>query len=48
MTEGKRAKIIAEFKTQAEIDEIGDVLRRIRQGAPAANVAESNEKKMGP
>ena len=39
MTEGKRAKIIAEFKTPAEIDEIGDVLRRIRQGAPAANVA---------
>ena len=48
MTEGKRAKIMAEFKTSAEVDEIGDVLRRIRQGAPAANVPENTEKKMGP
>ena len=48
MTEGKRAKIIAEFKTPAEVEQIGDVLRRIRQGIPAANMAENNEKKMGP
>ena len=47
MTEGKRAKIIAEFKTPAEVDQIGEVLRRIRQGAPAANVAENTEKKHG-
>ena len=46
MTEGKRAKIIAEFKTPAEVDQIGEVLRRIRQGAPAVNKAENTEKKL--
>jgi flagellar motility protein MotE (MotC chaperone) len=48
MAEGKRAKIIAEFKTDSEAEEIGDVLRRIRQGAPAANIPENTEKKLGP
>jgi hypothetical protein len=46
MTEGKRAKIIAEFKTPAEVDQIGEVLRRIRQGAPTVNKAENTEKKL--
>ena len=31
----------------AEVDQIGEVLRRIRQGVPAANMAENTEKKMG-
>ena len=47
MTENKRAKIIAEFKADTEAEQIGEVLRRIRQGAPAATVAEKIEKKIG-
>ena len=48
MTEKKRAKIAAEFKTPAEVEQFGDVLRRIRQGTPGANVAENTQKKMEP
>ncbi len=48
MTENKRAKIIAEFKTPAEVEQLGEVLRRIRQGAPAATVAEKIGKSMEP
>ena len=47
MTEGRRAKIIAEFKTTTEVEQIGEVLRRIRQGVPAAVMAENTQKKMG-
>ena len=36
MSDGKRAKIIAEFKTATEMEQIGEVLNRIRQGQPTA------------
>jgi hypothetical protein len=48
MPEGKRAKIIAEFKTPAEIDEVGEVLRRIRQGLPAAGMADNTQRQLEP
>ena len=47
MTEGKRAKIIAEFKTPDEVSQVGEVLRRIRQGMPAASMAENTKREMG-
>ena len=47
MTENKRAKIIAEFKTPTEMEQIGEVLRRIRQGTPAANIADNTQKQIG-
>ncbi len=47
MTESKRAKIIAEFKSPGEVDTLGEVLRRIRLGEPAARVAKTAEQKMG-
>jgi len=37
MTESKRAKIIAEFKTPDETKRIGDVLRLIREGEPTSS-----------
>lgn len=37
MTESKRAKIIAEFKTPDESKRIGDVLRLIREGEPTSS-----------
>jgi flagellar motility protein MotE (MotC chaperone) len=48
MPESKRAKIIAEFKTPAEIDEVGEVLRRIRQGLPAAGMADNTQRQLAP
>jgi hypothetical protein len=48
MSDGKRAKIIAEFKTPTEMDKIGAVLNRIRQGQPAADLADETEKKLQP
>ena len=47
MTESKRAKIFAEFKAPAEVDSLGEVLRRIRLGEPAARVAKTTEQKIG-
>lgn len=47
MTESKRAKIFAEFKAPAEVDSLGEVLRRIRRGEPAARVAKTTEQKIG-
>ena len=47
MTEGKRAKIFAEFKAPAEVDTLGEVLRRIRLGEPAARVAKTAAQKVG-
>lgn len=46
MTEGKRAKIIAEFKTPPEVEQIGEVLRRIRQGLPTSKMADNTLKKL--
>jgi hypothetical protein len=48
MSDGKRAKIIAEFKTPDDMDKIGAVLNRIRQGQPATDLADETEKKMQP
>jgi flagellar motility protein MotE (MotC chaperone) len=46
MADGKRAKIIAEFKTPGEVEQIGEILRRIRQGLPNAAVAENAQKRL--
>jgi len=48
MAEAKRAKIIAEFKTPSELDQVGEVLRRIRQGLPAAGVADNTQRQLEP
>jgi hypothetical protein len=48
MSDSKRAKIIAEFKTPDDMDKIGSVLNRIRQGQPAAELADQTEKKLQP
>jgi flagellar motility protein MotE (MotC chaperone) len=48
MTDAKRAKIIAEFKTPAEVEQLSEVLRRIRQGLPGAAMAENTQKQLEP
>ncbi len=48
MLDGKRAKIIAEFKTTTEMEQIGEVLNRIRQGQPAASMIDDSAKKLQP
>ena len=48
MSDNKRAKIIGEFKAASEAEQIGEVLRRIRQGQPAAAVAEDAGKRLQP
>ncbi|MGA2032788.1 MAG: hypothetical protein ABSG68_11055 [Thermoguttaceae bacterium] len=48
MSEGKRAKIFAEFKTPAEMEQLGEVLRRIGQGIPTTTIAESAQKQLPP
>jgi hypothetical protein len=48
MADAKRAKIIAEFKTSAEMDQIGEVLNRIRQGQPTKKLVEETGNKMQP
>jgi hypothetical protein len=48
MTDAKRAKIIAEFRSPSEVESLGEVLRRIRQGMPAASMAENTQKQIGP
>jgi hypothetical protein len=48
MPEAKRAKILAEFKTPAEIDQISEVLRRIRQGLPTMGIAEGTQRQLEP
>jgi hypothetical protein len=46
MTDSKRAKIIAEFKTATEMEQIGEVLNRIRQGQPTAEMLNATGKKL--
>jgi hypothetical protein len=46
MSDGKRAKIIAEFKSAEDMDKIGVVLNRIRQGQPTTEMADQTEKKL--
>jgi len=40
MTGSKRAKIIAEFKSEAEGEKVSEILRRIGEGEPIASMAE--------
>ena len=48
MPDSKRAKIIAEFKTVTEMEQIGEVLDRIRQGQPAKGLIDETGKKLQP
>ncbi len=48
MSDGKRAKIIAEFKSTDDMEKIGVVLNRIRQGQPAAELVDETEKRIQP
>lgn len=46
MSDTKRAKILGEFKTPEETLKIEEVLRRIRQGAPQAPVADEAKQQL--
>ncbi|MGW8257327.1 MAG: hypothetical protein ACWGMZ_07585, partial [Thermoguttaceae bacterium] len=46
MPDAKRAKIIGQFKTPEELEKISEVLRRIREGLPAAKLSENATKKL--
>ncbi len=48
MSDSKRAKIIAEFKTTTEMEQIGEVLDRIRLGQPTAAMVDETGKKLQP
>jgi hypothetical protein len=48
MSDSKRAKIIAEFKEKTEMEQIGEVLNRIRQGQPTVDVLDDTGKKLKP
>ena len=48
MSDGKRAKIIAEFKSTEDMEKIGVVLNRIRQGQPTAEMVDETEKRIQP
>ncbi len=48
MQESKRAKILNEFKTPEEMDQLAEVLRRLRQGAAVADLADQNKKPIPP
>lgn len=48
MQGSKRAKIIGEFKTPQESEKLGEVLRRIRDGVPKADLAKETEKQIQP
>jgi folylpolyglutamate synthase/dihydropteroate synthase len=46
MSDAKRAKIFGEFKTEEELAKLSEVLRRIREGAPAVSVPETTRKQL--
>jgi hypothetical protein len=46
MPDAKRAKIFAEFKTPEETEKIGEILRRIREGVPTAQMADETRKQL--
>jgi flagellar motility protein MotE (MotC chaperone) len=46
MADAKRAKIFGEFKTDDEMEKLSEVLRRIREGLPAASVPENTRKQL--
>ena len=48
MPDSKRAKIIAEFKSDTELQKIGAVLNRIREGEPAKELVGETAKKLQP
>ena len=48
MSDSKRAKIIAEFKSAAEMEQIGEVLNRLRLGQPTAGMVDDSGKKLQP
>ena len=48
MTDSKRAKILAEFKTPDEAKKIEEVLRRIRKGSPEAPLAQQALEQLRP
>jgi hypothetical protein len=48
MQGSKRAKIIGEFKTPEESEKLSEVLRRIREGAPKADLAKKTEQQLQP
>jgi len=48
MNTSKAAKIIGEFKTPQELEQIAEVLRRIRQGEPAGSLASSTAEQLAP
>ncbi len=45
MTESRRAKIVAEFSTPDEMQQVGEVLRRIRRGLPLASLAGTTQER---
>lgn len=47
MTDSKRARIIAEFKTPEETEKIGEVLRMIRRGEPRSTAAGNVGQQLG-
>ncbi len=48
MPEGKRAKILAEFQTENELVQVGELLRRIRQGLPLAAIPDNTQRQLEP
>jgi hypothetical protein len=46
MPDAKRAKILGEFKTDEEMEQLSEVLRRIRVGSPTASVPENTRKQL--
>ena len=48
MPDAKRAKIIGEFKTAEDKQRIGEVLDRIGEGAPTAEIADETIKQLAP
>ncbi len=48
MSDNKRAKLISEFKTSGEAEQIGEILRRIRQGQPTAAASEEAARNIQP
>lgn len=48
MPDARRAKIIGEFKTPEEAALVGEVLRRIGQGVPTAEIADDTLKQLSP
>jgi hypothetical protein len=48
MPDARRAKIVGEFKTAEDKQRIGEVLRRIGDGVPAAGIADETLRQLAP